>query len=58
MRGQGTVEYLLLMVAVILAIFYAVRATGPIQAGVNSALRDTETIINNAVSQMRGKLGL
>ena len=57
-QGQGTVEYLLLLVAIILAIFYAVRPGGPIQSAVNSVLTDTQTVVTNTVNQVRGKLGL
>ena len=58
LQGQGTVEYLLLLVGIILAILYAVRPSGPIQSAVDRALTDTETVVTNTVNQVRQKLGL
>ncbi|MBI2495488.1 MAG: class III signal peptide-containing protein [Candidatus Omnitrophica bacterium] len=57
-RGQGTLEYLLVLVAVVLAIFYAVRPGGPVQSAVGGLLSTSGETLQHAVTESRGRIGL
>ena len=50
--GQGTMEYLLVMVAVLLAVLFAAQAGGPIQSAVGTVLSDTSSVIDDMVTQV------
>ncbi len=47
--GQGTLEYLLVLLAILLALVYGVRQSGPIQSGTNSILTGAQEVMANAV---------
>lgn len=57
-RGQSTLEYLLVLVAILLALFIGVRPTGPIQSAVGTMLSSSQTVIGQAVSNAQRRLGL
>ena len=45
-------EYLLVMVAVLLAVLFAARAGGPVQAAVGTVLTDTSGVIQDMVTKV------
>lgn len=55
--GQSTLEYLLVLVAILMVLLVAI-GSGGIQATVGRVLTDSKTVIDNAVSQAKGRLGL
>ena len=57
-RGQGTIEYLLMVVAVLLAILFAARPGGPIQTGANRLLSETGQAVGSTVGNARARLGI
>ena len=57
-EGQAMLEYLLVMVAVLFALLYAVRSGGPIQDAVGKVLTDSATAMSGAVSNAQRRLGL
>ena len=56
--GQAKLEYLLVMIAVLFALLYAVRRGGPIQNAVGKVLTDSATAMSGAVSNAQKRLGL
>lgn len=54
--GQSTLEYLLALVAIVLAILYAARSNGPIQTAVGKVLTDTSDVIKGAVDASAQRL--
>ena len=56
--GQGTIEYLLVLVAILLAVLFAASANGPIQAAIGSVSSDASNVITNTVNDVKGRLGL
>ena len=56
--GQAKLEYLLVMIAVLFALLYAVRPGGPIQNAVGKVLTDSATAMSGAVSNAQKRLGL
>ena len=46
MRAQTTLEYLLVLGAILLAILAAVQDGGPVRAGVASVMSDAATVIS------------
>jgi hypothetical protein len=55
--GQSTLEYLLVLVAVMLALFFGVRQNGPIQSAVSGVLSDTGSAISDAVEAAKKRIG-
>lgn len=55
--GQSTLEYLLVLVAILMVLLVAI-GSGGIQATVGRVLSDSKTVIDNAVIQAKGRLGL
>lgn len=55
--GQSTLEYLLVLVAILMVLLVAI-GSGGVQTTVGKVLTDSKTVIDNAVSQARGRLGL
>lgn len=51
-------EYLLVLVAIVLAVLFAARANGPIQAAITSVSSDASSVITTAVNDVKGRLGL
>ena len=51
-QGQGMVEYLLVLVAVVLAVVVAVGAGGPIQTAVSGMLSDTSGVISGMATKV------
>ena len=56
--AQGTVEYLLVLVAIVLAVLFAARANGPIQSAIDGVSSDASSVISTAVNDVKGRLGL
>lgn len=56
--AQGTIEYLLVLVAILLAMLFAVRTGGPVQSAVDTLLSDVADVISKAVTDAKGRLGL
>ncbi len=57
-RGQGTIEYLLVFVAIVIAFLYGVRQDGPIQTAVGGMLTHVQTAITTEIDKTKTRLGL
>ena len=55
-RGQGTLEYILVLAAVIVAVIVAANAA--VRPAVNKALVDSSNLMQNATGKLANKLGL
>jgi hypothetical protein len=47
--GQSTIEYLLALTAILLALLYGVQANGPVQRGLQSIMSGTESAMKKDV---------
>ena len=54
-EGQSTLEYLLVVVGILLAILFAVGAKGPLQGAVGGLLDDTSAAIGRAVNDVSSR---
>ena len=57
-RGQGTIEYLLMVAAVLLALLFAARPSGPIQAGASTLLSTAGQAVADTVDDAKTRFGL
>jgi len=55
-QGQGTLEYLLALLAILLAILYAARPDGPLQAAVSGLIDGTAGTIDQTVERSARRL--
>ncbi len=53
--GQGTLEYLLMAIVVLLAILYGVRKNGPLQLGINKVFANAMTVVGGAADAVASK---
>ena len=53
--GQSTIEYLLVLVAIVLALIYAVRPTGPLQQAVANMVDQTGNTVEGLVNEAAAK---
>ena len=56
-QGQTMLEYLLVMVAILFALLYAVRAGGPIQSAAEKVMSDSGSTMSSAVNAARARMG-
>lgn len=56
LRGQSTLEYILVLAAILVAVIVA--AGGLIRPAVNTAMTDASTTITNATGRLGAGLGL
>ena len=50
-------EYLLVMIAILFALLYAVRAGGPIQTAAEKVMNDSASTMGGAVNAARARMG-
>ena len=55
-RGQSTLEYILIIAAVLVAVIVA--ANGVIKTKVGTVMGDAGTVIENSTKKLKGSLGL
>jgi hypothetical protein len=53
--GQTTLEYLLVLAAILLAIIFGVRQGGPIRTGVDTVMNDAATVISGLANDVSSR---